>query len=847
PSSTDEPGPSKRKRDDKVNNGASTSKDEPEQDKEALPKHHVLYEPVEEEDHIGSQEDHIGSQMKSLNRPASASSCASRATTTTEYSRDCPSAARSFPSYSERRVQPSVERARRPLPPRPSGDIMPSKTSVPLKVWLITSASCFAVCAVLVLATVVVTRWGYQPQVYETPEPVYSQPIQHPKALPTTTEVIPTTTESSSEELENDIQFPILEKLSIFKNIVAKRDKKKDFSLLSKPQMHPMHDVALHVERKIEKKDHAKLPEHEVAKDKKVIPDFKPTLPDVFINNQDVKLPDGYVAVLKKNDHDFYEEYYNDENLYDDYMQSNTMTSYLIEKVQELHDWITADPDFEIAGNHSKKKSNNDFGQLLKALNNSLIEGNVNIVMNKLKDIYFGDNYTSGNHSRKIILSNSTDLLSFGILTLDVMILHNIQLMAWENQEGVRNKMLKDPDVFAFNALFLDPSKVESKQNEVYNTAAFSKRQNIRAESVDDFDIGKNLLENVLEIGMSTARAAIHLGRAYKNTNTIAPPILAPMAAIESAVANTSCILHLSLQAAAVVSPAGSSPACVTATSAATVMPDSEPPVPSPAESRASSVSSRSSRTARRAPTPPRPIMLGNKKVAEKEQEKGTESNDFIKAEPSPPRYKPGPKSRQAPREDPKSRTAPKEDPKSRLAPREDPKSRTAPKEDPKSRLALRDPKSLQGAKEDPKSRQAPKEDPKIPVPLKILKSKSKLNVVSTPPKVSQACNPCGKWFVTTEEAATHHRYHRAATFPHISNGLCMPYDLIPDVKCERCWKTFITSTLMDAHRCQGVDGRPGGKTKSRQMLKDDPKSRQAPKEDPKSRLVPKADPKTMV
>ncbi|KAI8431402.1 hypothetical protein MSG28_015930 [Choristoneura fumiferana] len=67
----------------------------------------------------------------------------------------------------------------------------------------------------------------------------------------------------------------------------------------------------------------------------------------------------------------------------------------------------------------------------------------------------------------------------------------------------------------------------------------------------------------------------------------------------------------------------------------------------------------------------------------------------------------------------------------------EDPKSRTAPKEDPKSRLALRDPKSLQGAKEDPKSRQAPKEDPKIPVPLKILKSKSKLNVVSTPPKPS--------------------------------------------------------------------------------------------------------------
>ncbi|XP_063545172.1 uncharacterized protein LOC134753265 [Cydia strobilella] len=450
-------------------------------------------------------------------RPPSASSCASRATTTTDYSRSCPS------EY--RRAMPSVERARRPLPPTPSACRLPTKTSVPLKVWVIASASCFAVCAVLVLATVVVTRWGYGHQVYETPEPIYSQPILQPKQLPTTTESdLINIDKDNSEELENDIQFPILEKLSIFKNIVANRDKKKNHSLLAKPQMHPVHDVIRHAERKIEKKDHAKmLDATEVAvTEKKDIPDFKPTLPDVFINKQDIKLPDGYVAVLKKDENDFYEEYYNDENLYDDYMQSNTMTSYLIEKVQDLHDWIISDPDFEIAGNHSKKiKSGNDFGQLLKALNESLIEGNVSIVMNKLKDIYFGDNYTSTNHSRKIILSNSTDLLSFGILTLDVMLLHNIQLMAWENQEGVRNKMLKDPDVFAFNALFLDPSKVESKQSEIYNTAAFSKRQNLRQESVDDFDIGKNLLENVLEVGMSTARAAIHLGRAYKNTKMV--------------------------------------------------------------------------------------------------------------------------------------------------------------------------------------------------------------------------------------------------------------------------------------------------------------------------------------
>ncbi|CAH2215881.1 jg272, partial [Pararge aegeria aegeria] len=43
------------------------------------------------------------------------------------------------------------------------------------------------------------------------------------------------------------------------------------------------------------------------------------------------------------------------------------------------------------------------------------------------------------------------------------------------------------------------------------------RRQNLRQEA-EESDFGMNLLENVLEIGMSTARAAIHLGRAFKNT-----------------------------------------------------------------------------------------------------------------------------------------------------------------------------------------------------------------------------------------------------------------------------------------------------------------------------------------
>ncbi|XP_045456245.1 uncharacterized protein LOC123666081 [Melitaea cinxia] len=404
----------------------------------------------------------------------------------------------------------------RPLPPRPE-DTLPTKTSVPLKVWIIASASCFAVCGALVLATIVITRWGasesYAPRAMfaEAREPIYANPYPEPRT--TTTEA-----DTASQEIDNDIQFPILEKLSIFKNIVANRDKKKEENnLIFKPQIHPAHDTSLHhPERKIEKKDQAKLPQDFVHPK---VPEFKPTLPDVFIEDSGIKLSDGYIAGLKRVE-DNYEEYYNDENLYDDYMQSNSMTNYLIEKVQELHDWITSDPDFD--NKTEKRNSGNEFGQLLKALNESLIEGNVTIVMSKLKEIYLGENFTISNQSRKVILSNSTNLLSFGILTLDVMLLHNIQLMAWEAQESARHKMLRDPDVFAFNALFMEPGKVEAKRNEILhqhdNLSSYGKRQN-RQE--DDSDFGKNLLENVLEIGMSTARAAIHLGRAFKNTKIV--------------------------------------------------------------------------------------------------------------------------------------------------------------------------------------------------------------------------------------------------------------------------------------------------------------------------------------
>ncbi|XP_022833988.1 uncharacterized protein LOC111361809 [Spodoptera litura] len=452
-------------------------------------------------------------------RPPSSVSCESATTVTTDWSRRYPN------------VPDRMPNARRPLPPRPTViHRVPDKTIVPLKVWIIASASCFAVCAALVLATVVITKWDTSEtfttqEVFQSPEPILTEQHQ------------PTTYQEQVQRLEDTA---VLEKLSIFKNVIPNRDHK---SLMSKTQIHPIHDDIIHEERPIKKKDKPEsglmTDTHDLDSDKNdiqefnnniladkskvndtieqnnavndFVPNFKPLLPG-FGKSIDAEIPYGYLD--GKDDY-----FYNDENLYDDYMQSNSMTSYLIEKVQELHDWVSTDPDITV----NQTRKDNDFGSLLKALNESLVEGNVTIVMHKLRDMYFGENYTNLNSSRKIIVTNnSTDLLSFGILTLDVMLLHNIQLMAWENQELARTKMMQDPDVFAFNALFLDPSKVEMKQNEIpHDGSLFLKRLNPRQDPIEDLDIGKNLLENIMEVGMSTARAAIHLGRAYKNTKNI--------------------------------------------------------------------------------------------------------------------------------------------------------------------------------------------------------------------------------------------------------------------------------------------------------------------------------------
>jgi hypothetical protein len=54
--------------------------------------------------------------------------------------------------------------------------------------------------------------------------------------------------------------------------------------------------------------------------------------------------------------------------------------------------------------------------------------------------------------------------VSFGLLAFDLLLLRNVQQIAWEEEKVSSEEMLKDPQVLALNALFMPPEKVRQLQ-----------------------------------------------------------------------------------------------------------------------------------------------------------------------------------------------------------------------------------------------------------------------------------------------------------------------------------------------------------------------------------------------
>jgi hypothetical protein len=149
-------------------------------------------------------------------------------------------------------------------------------------------------------------------------------------------------------------------------------------------------------------------------------------------------------------------------------LAENPLTTFLQGRLQELYNWLSTDED--LTGKYNSDTSDNsdnsslsgDFMKVLLALNRSLNEGNSSFLLGQLKDMYYND--ATLNVTEPAVLQNSSNLVSFGLLAFDLLLLRNVQQIAWEEENVSSEEMMRDPQVLALNALFMPPDKVRQLQ-----------------------------------------------------------------------------------------------------------------------------------------------------------------------------------------------------------------------------------------------------------------------------------------------------------------------------------------------------------------------------------------------
>lgn len=184
---------------------------------------------------------------------------------------------------------------------------------------------------------------------------------------------------------------------------------------------------------------------------------------------------------------------------------SNPMMSFLQKRIQNIHDWIEASGD--------SKVKNSDWLEVIQSINQSLTEKNATIILNKIKEMYLNSSelpmasliYPSVNSSSPI--TSTPSLISFGLLAIDLFLLHNVQQIAWNEESSIKKEMLSDPDVIAMNALFMPPEKV-----------ILLRQANSRGLKDDSPTEDKGFLHEIVEFVNGGLRAAVNLGKAFRSS-----------------------------------------------------------------------------------------------------------------------------------------------------------------------------------------------------------------------------------------------------------------------------------------------------------------------------------------
>lgn len=188
----------------------------------------------------------------------------------------------------------------------------------------------------------------------------------------------------------------------------------------------------------------------------------------------------------------------------------NPVFTFLRKRLQDVRDWLAQS---------GVRKNQSQWIQMVDAVNQSLYTKNATIVLSKLREMYA--NTTSDVVADTPVASliypaasndSAASMVSFGLLAIDLFLLHNVQQIALNEDAEAGQQMLNDPDVVALNALFLPPDRV--KQLRSANSRVLSDDRRNRSP--------KGFATELMEFINGGLRAVLNLSRAYRSSSRAA-------------------------------------------------------------------------------------------------------------------------------------------------------------------------------------------------------------------------------------------------------------------------------------------------------------------------------------
>jgi hypothetical protein len=189
---------------------------------------------------------------------------------------------------------------------------------------------------------------------------------------------------------------------------------------------------------------------------------------------------------------------------------NNPLFTFLRKRLHDVRDWLAQS---------SVRKNQSQWIQIVDAVNQSLFTKNSTIVLSKLREMYANtsDVVAADTPVASLIYptaanDSAASLVSFGLLAIDLFLLHNVQQIALNEDAEAGQQMLNDPDVLALNALFLPPDRV--KQMRSANSRVLSDDRRDRSP--------KGFITELMEFVNGGLRAILNLSRAYRSSSRAA-------------------------------------------------------------------------------------------------------------------------------------------------------------------------------------------------------------------------------------------------------------------------------------------------------------------------------------